>query len=104
MVFGPPSGSVSFVNTSMGVAPASSVTVAASLTAVGGVSVVIDNDQPPPMVPSGPPTPLSKSSTTYRDHVPFGFVPLKPDSTAPYGPPGAGDGKASGSTPAPPLL
>jgi hypothetical protein len=36
--FGPPSGSVSFANTSIAVAAASSVRVAASSTAVGGVS------------------------------------------------------------------
>jgi hypothetical protein len=39
IAFGPPSGSVSFASTSIAVAPESSETVAASSTAVGGVSV-----------------------------------------------------------------
>ena len=41
IVFGPPSGSVSFASTSTAVAVASSSTVAASFTAVGGSSTQV---------------------------------------------------------------
>ena len=41
IVFGPPSGSVSFASTSIALAPESSRTVALSLTAVGGSSTQV---------------------------------------------------------------
>ena len=48
--------------------------------------------QPPPMSPMSPPA----SSTTYRLHVPLGEVPSRVERVAPYGPAGAGAGRASG--------
>src|SRR6266487_3882058 len=47
--------------------------------------------QPPLMFPTSP----TASSSTYKLHVPFGLVPLKPDSTTGYGPAGAGAGNVS---------
>src|SRR5882724_508433 len=41
------------------------------------------------------PTSAAVSSTTYKLHVPFGLVPLKPDKAAGYGPAGAGAGNGS---------
>ena len=38
---------------------------------------------------------LRSSSTTYKDQVPFGFVPLNTDNEAPYGAAGAGDTNTS---------
>ena len=57
---------------------------------VGQRSVAILSSQPPVMLPVS----KSESSITYRDHVPFGFVPLKASNDEPAGA-GAGAGKTS---------
>src|SRR4051812_32323748 len=56
-------------------------------------TVVMVSDQPLPIEPRSP----GPSSTTYRDHAPFGESPLNADRGALDGPPGAGDGKLSRS-------
>jgi hypothetical protein len=53
------------------------------------------NTQPPILAPISP----ASSSTTYKLHVPFGFVPLKTDRKEP--PEGAGAGAGQLSPPLP---
>jgi hypothetical protein len=55
--------------------------------------VVRRSVHPPLMLPTSTPA----SSRTYKDHVPFGFVPLNTDNNcgSVYGPAGAGAGKTS---------
>jgi hypothetical protein len=66
------------------------VLVRVGVTVGGGVSDVMDRHHPT-ILPLSP----GKSSTTYKDHVPLGSVPLKVDNATLNNCAGAGGGKLS---------
>ena len=70
------------------------LTISLSVGAAAAGLVVIASDQPPANCPSSP----FPSSRTYKDHVPFGLVPLNTESAELLqGPAGAGAGNESTS-------